>query len=64
MQGPPFSVEETEVRSLYEKHFRVTSLLRKDILTENPRFRERGLASLHEHVYRMERIAPGLPGSG
>lgn len=56
MQGPPFSVEESEVRRLYEKHFQVTSLLRKDILAENPRFRERGLTSLHEHVYRMERI--------
>jgi thiopurine S-methyltransferase len=58
MQGPPFSVEENEVRALYDKHFKVTSLLRKDILADNPRFRERGLASLHEHVYRMERIVP------
>ncbi len=56
MQGPPFSVEQGEVRRLYEKHFQVTSLLHKDILAENPRFRERGLTSLHEHVYRMERI--------
>lgn len=56
MQGPPFSVEENEVRKLYERRFRVTSLLRKDILAENPRFRERGLTSLHEHVYLMNRI--------
>lgn len=56
MQGPPFSVEEHEVRALYEKHFRVTSLLRKDILAENARFRERGLTALHEHVYRLERL--------
>ncbi len=55
MQGPPFSVGESEVRALYEKHFNVTSLLRKDILADNPRFRERGLSALHEHVYRMER---------
>lgn len=58
MQGPPFSVDESEVRTLYAKHFRVTSLLRQDILTENPRFRERGLTALHEHVYRLERIGP------
>jgi len=58
MQGPPFSVEEPEVRALYEKHFKVTSLLRKDILADNARFRERGLTSLYEHVYRLERIAP------
>jgi len=55
MQGPPFSVDESEVKALYEKHFKVTSLLRKDILAENPRFRERGLNALHEHVYRMDR---------
>lgn len=56
MQGPPFSVDESEVKALYEKHFKVTSLLHKDILAENPRFRERGLNALHEHVYRMDRI--------
>jgi thiopurine S-methyltransferase len=54
MQGPPFSVEEKEVRTLYEKHFKVASLRRKDILAENPRFRERGLSALHEHVYRLD----------
>jgi len=53
MQGPPFSVEETEVRALYEGRFRVTSLLRKDILSENPRFRDRGLTALSEHVYLL-----------
>ena len=56
MQGPPFCVEESEVRALYEGHFTVTSLLRKDILAENPRFRDRGLSALHEHVYRMDRL--------
>lgn len=55
MQGPPFCVEENEVRALYAKHFKVTSLLHKDILAENARFRERGLSALHEHVYRLER---------
>jgi thiopurine S-methyltransferase len=57
MQGPPFSVEENEVRALYEKHFEVTSLLRKDILADSPRFRERGLNALHEHVYRLVRTS-------
>lgn len=56
MQGPPFSVEESEVRRLYENHFTVTSLLRKDILAENPRFRERGLSALHEHVYWLQPV--------
>jgi len=57
MQGPPFSVEEREVRAHYEPHFRVTSLRCQDILAENARFRERGLAMLNEHVYRLDRIA-------
>jgi thiopurine S-methyltransferase len=54
MQGPPFSVEETEVRRLYKDRYRVESVLRKDILNDSPRFRERGLSALHEHVYRLE----------
>jgi len=54
MEGPPFSVEEPEVRTLYEKYFAVTSLLRKDVLDESPRFRERGLTALYEHVYRLD----------
>ena len=53
MQGPPFTVDEAELRRLYETRFRVDSLLRKDILAENPQFRVRGLTALHEHVYRL-----------
>jgi thiopurine S-methyltransferase len=56
MQGPPFTVDEAEVRQLYESRFRVRSLLRKDVLAENPRFRERGLTALHEHVYRLDPV--------
>ena len=53
MQGPPFSVEETEIRALYEPHYRVDRLLQADVLGENPRFRQRGLTQLHEKVYRL-----------
>jgi thiopurine S-methyltransferase len=56
MQGPPFAVDAAEVRRLYAARFQVRHLLRKDILAENPQFRERGLASLHEQVYRLEPI--------
>lgn len=54
MNGPPFSVSEDEVRKLYEKHHDVTCLFTKDILTENPRFRERGLSGLSEKVYQLK----------
>lgn len=53
MSGPPFAVHEDEVRRLYDKRYAVTCLLSKDILAENPRFRERGLSALSEKVYRL-----------
>lgn len=53
MSGPPFSVGEDEVRRLYEARYTVTHLHSKDILAENPRFRERGLSALREKVYRL-----------
>jgi len=56
MAGPPFSVEEAEVRRLYEPHYRVARLRRQDIMTESPQFRKRGLNTLHEHVYRLDPV--------
>jgi len=53
MSGPPFAVREDEVRRLYENGYTVTCLFSKDILAENPRFRERGLNALAEKVYRL-----------
>jgi thiopurine S-methyltransferase len=53
MSGPPFAVCEDEVRRLYETRYTVTRLFTKDILAENPRFRERGLHALTEKVYRL-----------
>lgn len=53
--GPPFSVHEREVRALYEPFYTVTLLAREDILDAEPRFRERGITSLHECVYALTR---------
>jgi len=53
MNGPPFSVSEDEMRQMYEKRYDVTRLFTKDILAENPRFRERGLSALSEKVYQL-----------
>jgi thiopurine S-methyltransferase len=53
MNGPPFSVEEPEVRALYEPNYRVERLLDEDVLAENSPFRQRGLSRLHEKVYRL-----------
>jgi thiopurine S-methyltransferase len=53
MQGPPFSVAEREVHTLFAGA-RIERLGTQDVLTENPRFREKGLTRLVECAYRIE----------
>lgn len=61
MKGPPFSVNEFEIRRLYAG-YRVEKLADVDILwqSENARFRERGLTAMSEQVYRVTRDAAAL----
>lgn len=54
MKGPPFSVDEAEVRRHYESQYRIQDILKLDILEENPRFRERGVRHLYERVYLLQ----------
>ena len=54
MQGPPFSVAEREVHSLFAGA-RVERLGIQDVLADNSRFREKGLTRLLECAYRIER---------
>lgn len=51
MQGPPFSVNEPEVRVLYERAGEVRLLHSADILDKEPRFRDKGLTQLQEKVF-------------
>lgn len=53
--GPPFSVEEAEVRALYARDWQVTTLERRDILAGQPRFIEEGVTALETVVYRLDR---------
>ncbi len=53
--GPPFSVEEAEVRELFEPHWRVTVLERRDILAQQPAFIADGVMALHTVVYQLQR---------
>lgn len=53
MDGPPFCVPNEEVETLYRDWCRVELLFSDDILDREPRFRERGLSRLQEHVYRL-----------
>jgi len=55
MSGPPFSVPQAEVRALYEPTFQVELRASHNILASEPRFRERGVRSLFERVYRVTR---------
>lgn len=57
MQGPPFSVEESEVFALYRHGFSAQPLCAKDILAQEPRFQAKGVSRLHERAYWLERRA-------
>ena len=58
--GPPFSVSEAEVRSLYEPQLDVRLLEQRDILDDEPRFRARGMSELRESVYALHKPPGGL----
>ena len=55
MQGPPFAVSGDEVKRYYGAAFSIRELESNDILDERPRWREVGLGSLVEHVFRLDR---------
>lgn len=57
MDGPPFSVDEAEVRHLLGSHWQIETLQRLDILDSQPRFQEDGVKALHTTVYRLKRTA-------
>lgn len=53
--GPPFPVQEDEVRALYARDWQVTTLERRDILASQTRFIEEGVTALETVVYRLDR---------
>jgi thiopurine S-methyltransferase len=57
MEGPPFSVDETEVRRLFESHWAIGQLERRDILASQSSFSESGVTALHTAVYVLRRNA-------
>lgn len=56
MKGPPFSVSDAEVHSLYAATFTVTHLAAHDVLQESSNFRARGVTALIEQAYRLRRL--------
>lgn len=55
MDGPPFSVENAEIQSLYKDHTNAQLIDRRGILDKEPKFAERGLTRLDTVVYRLSR---------
>ena len=51
MHGPPFAVLQRDVERAYADAYAIQRVLRKDVLNENERFRERGVTALAEAVY-------------
>ncbi|WP_461535917.1 thiopurine S-methyltransferase [Spongorhabdus nitratireducens] len=56
MQGPPFSVPDSEVEQLYGEHFEITLQYEDEkVLDRTPHFREEGLTWLTERTYTLVR---------
>lgn len=55
MNGPPFSVDETEIRDLFEEHWSIQLLHKENILANEPKFRDRGLSRLSEKIYLLNK---------
>lgn len=55
MNGPPFSVEEVEVRQLFASHWSIERLHEEDVLAGESKYRERGLSRLTEKIFLLRR---------
>jgi len=53
MDGPPFSVSQSEVEALYQECYEVKQHVAQDVLDENERFRQKGLDYMNECVYQL-----------
>ena len=54
MDGPPFSVNEDELRDLYLDDHEIIMLFKKDVLDEYPQFQAQGLNRLQEKIYLLK----------
>ena len=53
MQGPPYSVGESEVRTLFEPRFQVRLLHSLDLLKESKRYGDKVVSRMREQVYLL-----------
>jgi thiopurine S-methyltransferase len=54
MSGPPFSVHEQEVKTLYAQVYEVILLGREDIIKQEPHMQKKGLSALAECAYLLK----------
>ena len=54
MQGPPYSVEEGEIRQLYSPRFSVELLHTLDLLKDTERYGDKGVSRMLERVYLLK----------
>ena len=62
MPGPPFAVDEDEVRRALSADWHVDLLERRDILSMQPEFAAAGVTSLHTAAYWLRRKGPAAVG--
>jgi thiopurine S-methyltransferase len=55
-QGPPYAVSQQEIHEQYADRFQVQRILHEDVIEDEPRFKKRGLQSLHESLYWLEPV--------
>ena len=55
MEGPPFSVDESEVHRLFDAQWDIRQLDHLDILASQPAFAQDGVTALHTTVYALTR---------
>lgn len=55
MAGPPFSVTDSEIRERFRAGWKLEQLHSAEVLQQNLRFAERGVQTLQERVYRLQR---------
>jgi len=53
MTGPPFSVSDSEVKELYQDKYNIEMIHEEDVIEGHLKFKQRGLGSLMERVYKL-----------
>lgn len=56
MNGPPFPVPPTEVIQLFQPYASVRLLEEREVISTHPQFKSKGVSSLRESAYVLERL--------